>query len=171
MRARRTIETVALALAAGLVAWAGLGRGKEPQKDNPMTTASQATSAATEEIHWLAWGPDVFKKALAEDKLIVLDSGATWCHWCHVMDRVTYEHPDVVRAVRGRGFLLGLELTGDREDFPRQSLLGLMAEQERLTALLSSYLLEVEGIPVFRRIDRATRALSAWAEYRRPAGE
>lgn len=64
------------------------------------------------------------------------------------LEAVRVEHPVAVRAVRGQGFLLGLELTRERDDFPRQSLLGLMAEQERLAALLSSYLLEVEGVRV-----------------------
>lgn len=50
-------------------------------------------------IRWMDWGPAVFERAQREDKLILLDSGATWCHWCHVMDHVTYEDDEVIRTV------------------------------------------------------------------------
>ncbi len=64
------------------------------------------------------------------------------------LQQVAGEHSPAVRAVRGRGFLLGLELAGDWDAFGRQSLLGLMAEQGHLAALLSSHLLEVEHVRV-----------------------
>src|SRR5688572_14709821 len=46
----------------------------------------------------LAWQPftkAVFDEARQKDKLVLLDIGANWCHWCHVMDDSTYAHPDV----------------------------------------------------------------------------
>ncbi len=60
------------------------------------------TTAARTAIQWLPWGQDAFRKAMDEDKLILLDSGATWCHWCHVMDLVTYDDEEVVRIVQER---------------------------------------------------------------------
>lgn len=53
-------------------------------------------------ITWMEWGPAVFELAGKQDKLVLLDSGAKWCHWCHVMDHETYEDPDVVRAIHDR---------------------------------------------------------------------
>jgi hypothetical protein len=44
---------------------------------------------------WHQWGPEVFARAKAEDKPILLDIGAVWCHWCHVMDRESYESPEI----------------------------------------------------------------------------
>ena len=61
-----------------------------------MTQTAAETKAR---IRWQAWGPELFRRARRADKLILLDSGATWCHWCHVMDRVTYEDPHVVRLI------------------------------------------------------------------------
>ncbi|MFP4105471.1 MAG: thioredoxin domain-containing protein [Phycisphaerae bacterium] len=61
-----------------------------------------AEPKARTEIEWLEWGPEVFDKAREEDKLILLDSGATWCHWCHVMDRETYEDTEVISVVNHR---------------------------------------------------------------------
>ena len=37
-------------------------------------------------IDWREWGEDAFAEAKAADKPILLDIGAVWCHWCHVMD-------------------------------------------------------------------------------------
>ncbi|MGA9422081.1 MAG: DUF255 domain-containing protein [Rhodanobacteraceae bacterium] len=40
-----------------------------------------------------------FKQARAEHKFVVLDLEAVWCHWCHVMDEMTYANPKVVVAM------------------------------------------------------------------------
>src|SRR2546426_11693161 len=42
-------------------------------------------SAAHQPVHWHPWGDPAFARARAEDKPILLDIGAVWCHWCHVM--------------------------------------------------------------------------------------
>ncbi|EKP95021.1 aminotransferase class III-fold pyridoxal phosphate-dependent enzyme [Thermaerobacter subterraneus] len=56
-------------------------------------------------------------------------------------------HPRVIREVRGRGFMLGIQFGVDREAFPG-NLLGVMGEQELLTPVIASYLLNVEGLRV-----------------------
>jgi uncharacterized protein len=56
-------------------------------------------SAAHQPVHWHPWSDAVFAKARAEDKPILLDIGAVWCHWCHVMDGESYENPDVARVL------------------------------------------------------------------------
>ena len=55
-----------------------------------------------EHLRWLDWDTDAFAQAAREDKLVLLDIGATWCHWCHVMDRVTYEDPEVIELLNER---------------------------------------------------------------------
>jgi uncharacterized protein YyaL (SSP411 family) len=50
-------------------------------------------------IHWHEWGPDAFARAKQENKPILLDIGAVWCHWCHVMDRESYEDPEIAAIV------------------------------------------------------------------------
>jgi acetylornithine/succinyldiaminopimelate/putrescine aminotransferase/predicted amino acid dehydrogenase len=57
------------------------------------------------------------------------------------------QYPALVRSIRGRGLMLGIEFNMDRDYFPG-SLLGVMAEQELLTPAISSYLLNVEKIRV-----------------------
>jgi uncharacterized protein len=50
-------------------------------------------SAAHQPIHWYPWGKEAFAAAEAGDKPVLLDVGAVWCHWCHVMDGESYEDP------------------------------------------------------------------------------
>jgi uncharacterized protein YyaL (SSP411 family) len=53
------------------------------------------TSAAHQPVHWNPWGEEAFAAARAADKPILLDVGAVWCHWCHVMDGESYEDSDL----------------------------------------------------------------------------
>lgn len=57
------------------------------------------------------------------------------------------KYPNVIRSIRGRGLMLGIEFGITRDTFPG-SLIGVMAEQEILTPVISSYLLNVEGLRV-----------------------
>jgi hypothetical protein len=52
-----------------------------------------------EKIKWVDWSPKAFERARAEDKLVLLDIGAVWCHWCHVMDEEAYSDPVIIEAV------------------------------------------------------------------------
>jgi uncharacterized protein YyaL (SSP411 family) len=52
-------------------------------------------SARHQPVKWHAWGEEAFARAQAEDKPILLDIGAVWCHWCHVMDRESYENAEL----------------------------------------------------------------------------
>ncbi|MCE9584425.1 MAG: DUF255 domain-containing protein [Planctomycetes bacterium] len=50
-------------------------------------------------VAWQPWGEAAFAKAKAGKKLVLLDLGAVWCHWCHVMDKETYGNPAVEREL------------------------------------------------------------------------
>jgi uncharacterized protein len=56
-------------------------------------------SAADQPIHWHEWGNSAFTRAKSEDKPILLDIGAVWCHWCHVIDRESYENPEIAKII------------------------------------------------------------------------
>ncbi len=56
-------------------------------------------SAAHQPIDWHEWGEDAFARAKSEDKPILLDIGAVWCHWCHVIDRESYENPEISKII------------------------------------------------------------------------
>jgi uncharacterized protein YyaL (SSP411 family) len=50
-------------------------------------------------IQWREWGEEAFAAAKRENKPMLLDIGAVWCHWCHVMDRESYDDPEVAKVV------------------------------------------------------------------------
>jgi uncharacterized protein len=56
-------------------------------------------SASHQPIDWFEWGEDAFARAKSEDKPILLDIGAVWCHWCHVIDRESYENPEIAKII------------------------------------------------------------------------
>ncbi|HKV27671.1 MAG TPA: thioredoxin domain-containing protein [Candidatus Acidoferrales bacterium] len=56
-------------------------------------------SAAHQPVEWHEWGEAAFARARAETKPILLDIGAVWCHWCHVIDRESYENPDIAALI------------------------------------------------------------------------
>ncbi|MGA3299979.1 MAG: thioredoxin domain-containing protein [Candidatus Acidiferrales bacterium] len=56
-------------------------------------------SAAHQPIDWHEWGPEAFARAKEENKPILLDIGAVWCHWCHVIDRESYENPEIAGMI------------------------------------------------------------------------
>src|SRR5690348_1901925 len=68
---------------------------------NPLAQAASAylRSAMHQPIRWHQWGQEAFAAAQKEDKPVLLDIGAVWCHWCHVMDRESYENPEVAAVV------------------------------------------------------------------------
>ncbi|MGH9580413.1 MAG: thioredoxin domain-containing protein, partial [Terriglobales bacterium] len=68
---------------------------------NALAEASSAylRSAMHQPIRWFEWGDEAFAAARRENKPILLDIGAVWCHWCHVMDRESYENPAVAALV------------------------------------------------------------------------
>jgi uncharacterized protein YyaL (SSP411 family) len=61
--------------------------------------SSYLRSAMHQPIQWHEWGEEAFTAAKRDNKPILLDIGAVWCHWCHVMDRESYDDPEVAKIV------------------------------------------------------------------------
>jgi uncharacterized protein YyaL (SSP411 family) len=68
---------------------------------NSLARASSAylRSAMHQPIRWQEWGEEAFASAQRENKPMLLDIGAVWCHWCHVMDRESYDDAEVAAIV------------------------------------------------------------------------
>src|ERR1700759_2520047 len=68
---------------------------------NALSRASSAylRSAMHQPIRWHEWGEEAFAAAQRENKPMLLDIGAVWCHWCHVMDRESYEDAGTARLI------------------------------------------------------------------------
>lgn len=65
-------------------------------------SSSYLRSAMHQPIEWHEWGEEAFAKAQRENKPVLLDIGAVWCHWCHVMDRESYDSPETAAIVNER---------------------------------------------------------------------
>lgn len=61
--------------------------------------SSYLRSAAEQSIEWYPWSPEPFELARRTGRPILLDIGASWCHWCHVMDEGTYSDSEVARLL------------------------------------------------------------------------
>ncbi|MDE5455062.1 DUF255 domain-containing protein [Bradyrhizobium sp. CSA112] len=52
-------------------------------------------SFAADGPKWSEWTDDLFARAAAERRFVILDLEAVWCHWCHLMEKTTYANPEV----------------------------------------------------------------------------
>ncbi len=77
-------------------------------------SSSYLRSAMHQPVHWHEWGEEAFAIAQRENKPIVLDIGAVWCHWCHVMDRESYDDPEIAQIVNDRFIAIKV----DRDERP-----------------------------------------------------
>ena len=83
---------------------------------NSLARASSAylRSAMHQPIRWHEWGEEAFAAAERENKPMLLDIGAVWCHWCHVMDRESYDDPAIAAIVNE--FFIAVKV--DRDERP-----------------------------------------------------
>ncbi|MDO8725810.1 MAG: thioredoxin domain-containing protein [Candidatus Methanoperedens sp.] len=65
-------------------------------------------------VDWYPWGSDAFEKAKKEDKPIFLSSGYSTCHWCHVMEKESYEDEEVAKLMNE----VFVSIKIDREERP-----------------------------------------------------
>ncbi|MES1195169.1 MAG: DUF255 domain-containing protein, partial [Opitutus sp.] len=68
-----------------------------------------APAAEPPALAWREWSPEIFAQAKRENKLVLLDLEAVWCHWCHVMAEVTYRDPAVTALLRERYLLVRVD--------------------------------------------------------------
>jgi uncharacterized protein YyaL (SSP411 family) len=74
-------------------------QGSEQKNSLAGAASAYLRSAMHQPVEWKEWGEEAFALAAAEDKPILLDIGAVWCHWCHVMDRESYENETTAKII------------------------------------------------------------------------
>ena len=67
------------------------------------------------ELNWRGFDQSIFNDAKGNNKLVLLNIGANWCHWCHVMDDSTYSNPKVQNLLNSN-FILAHEDQDSRAD-------------------------------------------------------
>ncbi len=122
---------LSLALACGIEWTADSGRTAESKEKGVVTTKSVAAThshtnrLAREKspyllqhqynpVDWYAWGEEAFARARKENKPIFLSIGYSTCHWCHVMERESFENDEVARFLN-ENFV---SIKVDREERP-----------------------------------------------------
>ena len=65
-------------------------------------------------VNWFPWGEKAFNKAIKEDKPILVSIGYSACHWCHVMERESFENEEV--AIIMNTHFINIKI--DREERP-----------------------------------------------------
>src|SRR5216110_1767814 len=76
-------------------------------------------------VDWYPWGPEALERAKAEDKPILLSVGYSACHWCHVMERESFENEEIA-ALMNRLFV---NVKVDREERPDVDQIYMQAVQ------------------------------------------
>ncbi len=90
--------------------------GTESIRSNGLanTASSYLRSAMHQPVDWQPWGEAAFAQARAANKPVLLDIGAVWCHWCHVMDRESYEDAEIADIINSHYVAIKV----DREERP-----------------------------------------------------
>jgi hypothetical protein len=91
MRASHLLVLFAPMLALGC---AGNAAGRSAGVTSP-TRAQVVEGAPGAPLAWSEYGKEAFDRARRENKLVLLDGAAEWCHWCHVMEATSYHDPRV----------------------------------------------------------------------------
>ncbi len=65
-------------------------------------------------VDWYPWGPEALERARAEDRPILLSIGYSACHWCHVMERESFENADIAKLMNEHF----VNIKVDREERP-----------------------------------------------------
>ena len=74
-----------------------------------ITLALSCALLPAAELDWKPWTPDLFARAKAENKFVLLDLEAIWCHWCHVMDETTYKDPATIALLKAKYILVRVD--------------------------------------------------------------
>ncbi len=64
-----------------------------------LTVSCSGANNNSSKLIWSEMGPTVFEKAKAENKIILLNLEANWCHWCHVMEDSTYSNQEIISYI------------------------------------------------------------------------
>jgi uncharacterized protein YyaL (SSP411 family) len=128
--------------------------GAAPAADKPQHTNRLAKESspyllqhAHNPVDWYPWGDEAFAKAKKEGKLVFLSIGYSSCHWCHVMERESFENEAVAKLLND-GFVC---IKVDREERPDIDAVYIKALEvmDSSTGWPASLFLTADGKPIF----------------------
>src|SRR5258708_20566663 len=98
-------------------------------------------------VDWYPWGEEALQKAQQEDKPILLSVGYSACHWCHVMERESFENEDIA-GLMNQHFV---SIKVDREERPDIDNIYMQAVQaltQQVAWPMTSFLTP-DGLPFY----------------------
>jgi uncharacterized protein len=125
-----------------------------PAADKPQHTNRLAKESspyllqhAHNPVDWYPWGDEAFAKAKKEGKVVFLSIGYSSCHWCHVMERESFENEAVAKLLND-GFVC---IKVDREERPDIDAIYIKALEvmDSSTGWPASLFLTADGKPIF----------------------
>ena len=105
----------------------GEGHGKSDRIPNRLIeeTSPYLLQHAYNPVQWYPWGSEAFEKARKENKPIFLSIGYSACHWCHVMERESFENDEVADILNSKF----ISIKVDREERPGVDAIYMKAVQ------------------------------------------
>jgi uncharacterized protein YyaL (SSP411 family) len=122
--------TALLVLLASVSA-AGADEPKDKPREKPTNRLARESSPyllqhAHNPVDWYPWGEEAFARAKKEGKLVFLSIGYSSCHWCHVMERESFENKEVADILNKHFVCIKV----DREERPDVDHIYMTALQE-----------------------------------------
>ncbi len=123
------------------------------KSDNPNRLISESSpyllQHAYNPVDWFPWGTEALEKAKKENKTILLSIGYSACHWCHVMERESFEDPETAKLMNK--YFVSIKV--DREERPDIDKIYQLAHQ-LLTHRpggwpLTAFLRPSDQVPIF----------------------
>ena len=74
-----------------------------------LTIGASLHAASETGLTWNPWTPNIFARAKQENKFVLLDLEAVWCHWCHVMDETTYKDSATIALLNSNYILVRVD--------------------------------------------------------------
>jgi thiol:disulfide interchange protein len=150
-----TVPTITLVVAG--LSLCLLAGSDGPQRSNHLAASSSPylKRAAQQPVDWYPWGPEAWERAKQFDRPVLLDLGAVWCGWCDLMDRESYNRPDLAAFINAN-------FVAVKVDYDAQPQLA--AELERAQAVLN----QPDRPAAYRFCDPRCQALLRWLLFSPP---
>jgi len=134
------VFAIAMLSVAGLWLWNQRSTGQPPQRmlAIQVTNAEEAEHKHTNKlihetspyllqhahnpVNWYPWGEEAFEKARSEDKPVFLSVGYSTCYWCHVMEKESFENPEVAKILNDNFIAIKVDRE-ERPDIDKQYML------------------------------------------------
>ena len=138
-RALPTPVAVAMVVACAM-ALAAVAQGTTRQNHLPAGQSAYLDGAQKERVDWFPWGKEAFRKARERNQPILVDLGATWCPWCKLMERDSYNDPETAAFIDSHFVAVKVDFDADPKlsaEFERAQAFANLPAGLPLTAFLT----------------------------------